>query len=170
VVEVWTDGSGTTAQTPGGWAYVLRYVDPITGGMIEKEGFGGSFEGSNNQMELSAALYGLRALRKSCKVIVHSDSKYVVNPFNRGWIDAWRNRNWTKLKNLDLWLALIEEADRHETTFKWVPRRGHPGNERADKLAGQARRAIDKAREDGTVTELGFVPTGAARRPSSPSA
>lgn len=160
-VDLWSDGSGTTADTPGGWGFVLRYINPTTGEVHEREGCGGSVNGTNNMMELSAVLYGLRALHKTCRVIVHSDSEYVCNAFNRGWIDAWRNRNWVRLKNSDLWRALIEEASRHEATFKWV--KGHSGealNERADKLAGEARKAIIVALQDGTLDELGFEVLG----------
>lgn len=179
-VALWTDGSGTTAATPGGWGYVLRWIHPTTGEIHEREGQGGSVTGSNNQMELSAVLHGLRALRKPCKVTVHSDSEYVVHAFALGWIDAWRNRNWVRLKNLDLWLALIEEAGRHDATFRWVP--GHKGlelNERADRLAGEARKAIVKALEEGTLDKLPFEVLGgypplelgetAPERPAAPA-
>lgn len=145
VVDLWTDGSGTSQGNPGGWAYVLRTVHPTTGEVFEREGCGASNDTTNNRMEMTALLEGLRALKRPSIVVVHTDSEYVMKPWTMGWIAKWENRGWVKVKNVDLWLALKTEVERHMVTFEWV--KGHSGvnlNERCDKLAGgERRRAIE---------------------------
>ena len=107
---------------------------------------GGAQETTNNRMELTAAIEALNALKGSRTVILHTDSKYVMDGIN-SWMDAWKKRGWKTsnrkpVKNQDLWQALDEAAGRHEITWKWV--RGHTGvagNEEADALAN---RGIDE--------------------------
>ena len=109
-----------------------------------KELFGGFRLTTNNRMELLAAIEGLKALKYKCKVSLFSDSKYLVDAFNEGWIYNWEKRNWRKsdkkeVLNLDLWKALLELANKHDVTWHWV--KGHSGNEeneRCDKLAVEA--------------------------------
>lgn len=143
-IELWTDGSGTTAATPGGWGFVLRHIHPTTAEVTDLEGSGAAESGTNNQMELTAVLMGLRALKRpGCKVTVFTDSEYVGNAFRQNWIDGWNRKGWRKVKNATLWQELIVEVWKHDVTFDWVP--GHSGvilNERCDELAGNARREL----------------------------
>lgn len=140
VIDLWTDGSGTSRGNPGGWAFVLETVTP-DGEPVRKEGSGWVLDSTNNRMEMTALLMGLRALRAPAFVIVHSDSEYLIKPFTEGWIHRWERKLWVKVKNADLWQELLTEYRRHIVSFEWV--RGHDGvelNERCDKLAGAARR------------------------------
>jgi ribonuclease HI len=139
-VLMWTDGSGTSASTPGGWAYlsyVLEYRTP-DGRVTRRECFGGALQMSNNQAELAGPLHGLRALKHSCEVLIRSDSQYVVNAFRQDRINLWQRWNW------------------HKVTFEWVRRASDRNNERCDALAGQARREIVAALAKGDVSGLSF--------------
>lgn len=93
-VELWTDGSGT-ASGPGGWAWVLRAIDKATGEIVKQtDGCGCSASTTNNRMELTAVLMGLRALKHPTKLTVFTDSEYVAKPFSEGWLKGWQERNW----------------------------------------------------------------------------
>ena len=103
---------------------------------------GGAHETTNNRMELTAAIEALNALHGSRTVVLHTDSKYVMNGIN-SWIDGWKRRGWKTanrkpVKNQDLWQALDDAARRHEIRWNWV--KGHTGvvgNEEADELANR---------------------------------
>lgn len=143
VVDLWTDGSGTSYGAPGGWAYVLEAPHPATGEIIRKEGSGGAADTTNNRMEMTACLMGLRALKRTCIVVVHTDSEYLMKPFTEGWLEQWVSVNFRKKKNADLWMLVREQVQKHIVTWEWV--KGHSKvelNERCDKLAGEARRAM----------------------------
>lgn len=143
VVHLWTDGSGTSLGNPGGWAYVLTAVHPVTGVERTVEGFGGEVSTTNNRMEMTALMMGLRAITRPSKVVAHCDSQYIIKPFTDGYIEDWERRFFAKVKNMDLWLQLAPEVRRHDVTFEWV--KGHSGvayNERCDKLAGAERRRL----------------------------
>ncbi len=133
-VFLYTDGACRGNPGKGGWGAILVY------GMYEKEMSGGEPLTTNNRMELMAAISGLEALKEPCRVNLYSDSKYLVDAFNEGWIYSWRNAGWRRgkdeLKNPDLWARLYELTERHEVKFIWV--KGHDGheyNERCDRLA-----------------------------------
>ena len=133
-VELYTDGACRGNPGRGGWGAILVY------GKYEKELSGGEKETTNNRMELMAAIAGLEALREVCRVKLYSDSKYLVDAFNEGWVDSWRQHGWRRgkdeLKNPDLWKRLYDLTEKHEVTFIWV--KGHDGheyNERCDRLA-----------------------------------
>jgi len=140
-VEAFTDGACSGNPGPGGWGVVLRY------GGREKELAGGEAATTNQRMELIAAIEALRALKRPCRVRVHSDSKYVVQGMTE-WIhhwkrNGWRNTNKKPVANAELWRELDRLAAKHEVEWKWVKgHAGHAGNERADELA---RRAIPKS-------------------------
>ena len=143
-VDIFTDGAARgNPDGPGGYGVVLRYVDS-KGGVHEKELSAGYKKTTNNRMELMAAIVGLEALTKPCKVTLVSDSKYLTDAFNRNWIDNWLRKNWktaggSKVKNVDLWTRLLEAKKPHEVTFVWVKGHdGHPENERCDRLATTA--------------------------------
>lgn len=150
VIHLYTDGSGTTQGNPGGWAFVLH------GGGFKRVVSGHSPDATNNQMEMTAVLEGLRALSRPCEVVIHTDSQYVMYAFTEHWIEGWENKNWRKVKNVDLWKALIAEVDRHNVVeFEWC--KGHAGNlynEVCDKRAGEARKS-------GQGTDSGRVPLDA---------
>jgi ribonuclease HI len=139
VVELWADGACSGNPGPGGWGAVLRYADHVK----ELSGFDPAT--TNNRMELTAVLEGLRALTRPSRVAVHVDSAYVERAFTDGWIDRWRRNRWTTsgrapVKNRDLWEALAAEVERHQVS--WRRAKGHAGvewNERADQLACAAR-------------------------------
>ncbi|WP_346417602.1 ribonuclease HI [Deinococcus sp. LM3] len=131
-----TDGACSGNPGPGGWACILSMGEHV------KELSGGEAQTTNNRMELTALLEGLQALRKPCAVHVVSDSRYVIDAFEKDWLSSWQRKNWKSVKNSDLWQALTQAARGHTLTFEWVQgHAGHPENERADQLAVQARNA-----------------------------
>ena len=143
-VTIYTDGSARgNPDGPGGYGTVLHYVDS-KGNLHEREYSAGYKRTTNNRMELMAAIVGLEALTKPCKVTLVSDSKYLTDAFNRNWIDNWLRKNWktaggSKGKKVDLWTRLLEAKKPHEVTFVWVKGHdGHPENERCDRLATTA--------------------------------
>lgn len=137
-VIIYTDGACSGNPGPGGWAAVLQYGDHT------REISGYHPETTNNRMELFAAISALSALKRPCNVKLHSDSSYLVNAFNNGWLDNWKKKNWKKadkspVENQDLWLLLLDLAGRHKVEFVKV--KGHAdneGNNRCDELARQA--------------------------------
>ena len=143
-VEVYTDGSCLGNPGPGGWAAILVY------GKHEREIVGSVPETTNNRMELQAALEGLKALKEPCRVILSSDSQYVVRAFQERWIEKWMHNNWQTsgkqaVKNPDLWQELYDAASRHKVTWRHVDgHSGHEYNERCDKLARGAAESLSK--------------------------
>ena len=139
-VEIYTDGACRGNPGPGGWGAVLVYGDR------EKELSGGEENTTNNRMELTAAIEALSALKEPCEVTLTSDSTYLVNAIREGWLAAWRDRAFRKVKNPDLWMKLDPLLLRHEVTFVWVKGHdGHPYNERCDRLATAAADALRPA-------------------------
>lgn len=141
-VEMWTDGACKGNPGPGGWGVLMR------AGAHEKEMHGGEPVTTNNRMELLAVIEGLRALKRPCEVVIHTDSQYVMKGMTE-WLANWKRRGWVTadkkpVKNVELWQALDEQVARHQVSWRWV--RGHagdPGNERADALANLG---VDSAR------------------------
>ncbi|MBQ1541884.1 ribonuclease HI [Caulobacter sp. CCUG 60055] len=133
-VIIYTDGACRGNPGPGGWGLIL-----IWGG-LEKEMCGGELSTTNNRMELMAAIQALEALKRPCKVELHTDSQYVRNGVTQ-WIHGWKARGWktadkSPVKNEDLWRRLDAARARHEVDWRWVKgHAGHPLNERADGLA-----------------------------------
>lgn len=133
-VEIWTDGACKGNPGVGGWGALLRQ------GRHEKTLYGGELDTTNNRMELMAVIQALKALKRSCDVVVHTDSQYVQKGMNE-WLANWKRRDWRTadkkpVKNADLWQELDAQVQAHTLTWKWV--RGHagdPGNEQADQLA-----------------------------------
>ncbi len=143
-VNIYTDGAARgNPDGPGGYGCVLQYVD-TKGNLHERELSKGYKKTTNNRMELMAVIIGLEALTKPCDVDVYSDSKYVIDSFNKHWIDNWIRKGWKrgkneKVKNIELWKRLLRAKEPHNVTFHWV--KGHDGNdlnERCDKLATSA--------------------------------
>ena len=140
IVEIFTDGACRGNPGPGGWGVVL------IAGQHRKTLCGGESATTNNRMELPAAIEALNALNGSRKVLLHTDSRYVMNGI-RDWLPNWKKRGWKTsskktVKNQDLWQALDAAVGKHEVEWNWV--RGHTGvagNEEADALAN---RGIDE--------------------------
>ena len=128
-VEIFTDGACSGNPGPGGWGAVLRF------GSAEKELCGGEENTTNNRMELSAVIAALSALKEPCRVLLTTDSQYVVNGMEKGWAKKWQANGWRKSDkspalNTDLWQRLLELCEIHTVSFRWVKE-----NERCDKLA-----------------------------------
>lgn len=133
-VQIYTDGACRGNPGNGGWGVVLVW------GKYERELSGGERDTTNNRMELMAAISGLEALRERCHVTLYSDSKYLVDAFNKEWVTSWEKAGWRRgrdeLKNPDLWKRLVELVNSHEVEFVWVKgHNGHDYNERCDTLA-----------------------------------
>ncbi|MDL2225433.1 ribonuclease HI [Eubacteriales bacterium OttesenSCG-928-M02] len=137
-VIIYTDGACSGNPGPGGWAAILRY------GNAEKELSGYQADTTNNRMEMMGAIEGLRALTESCKVSLHTDSAYLSNAINKGWLKNWQRNGFIKadkkpVENVDLWQALQQQLDRHQVFFVKV--KGHADdtyNNRCDILAKEA--------------------------------
>ena len=136
-VVIHTDGACRGNPGPGGWGVVLRY----NGNLKKLKGY--DPETTNNRMELTAVIEGLKALTRSCDIDLHTDSKYVMHGITE-WLNNWKRNGWKTaarkpVKNVDLWQQLDEEVARHRIDWNWV--RGHSGiedNEMADQLANAA--------------------------------
>ncbi|MBX9797600.1 MAG: ribonuclease HI [Sphingomonas sp.] len=140
LVEIFTDGACKGNPGPGGWGAVLRM------GTREREISGGVAETTNNRMEMTAVIEALTTLKRPCRVILTTDSRYVMDGLTK-WIHGWRRNGWKTadkkpVKNADLWQALIAASARHRVEWQWVKgHANHPENERADALASAAARA-----------------------------
>ncbi len=146
-VEMFTDGACRGNPGPGGWGVLLRYGDR------ERELFGGEADTTNNRMELMAAIEGLRALTRTCEVVLTTDSEYVMKGITE-WMAGWKKRQWKTaarkpVKNADLWQALEKQVARHSVQWRWVKgHSGHEGNERADQLANHGIDQLSRATEN----------------------
>ena len=134
-VDIFTDGACSGNPGPGGWGAILRYNGR------EKELSGGEAKTTNNRMELTAVIQSLAALNEACEVTLTSDSKYVIDAIQKGWVYGWKRNGWRKADkkpalNADLWDQLLTQLSIHTVTFVWVHgHQGHPENERCDQLA-----------------------------------
>ena len=134
-VEIYTDGACSGNPGPGGWGAVLVYNKK------EKEMSGGEKSTTNNRMELTAVIEALDALKEPCRVTLTTDSKYVCDAINQGWVYSWKKNGWKKSDkkpalNVDLWEKLLPLLSKHKVTFVWIKgHAGHPENERCDELA-----------------------------------
>ena len=134
-VTVYTDGACSGNPGPGGWGAILRY------GPHEKEISGGEAQTTNNRMELTAAIRALEALKEPCDVELYTDSRYLADALEKGWVYKWRQNGWRKpdkkpALNVDLWERLLALLETHEVRLHWV--RGHADNacnNRCDALA-----------------------------------
>lgn len=139
-IEIYTDGACRGNPGPGGWGVLL------IAGKHRKTLHGGAPETTNNRMELTAAIEALNTLERPSRVILHTDSRYVMDGIN-DWMPNWKKRGWKTaarkpVKNQDLWQALDDAVGRHDIDWRWVKgHTGNPGNETADELAN---RGIDE--------------------------
>ena len=134
-VEIYTDGACSGNPGAGGWGVILRCNG------VEKELSGGQANTTNNRMELTAVLEALKALTKSCELIIYTDSRYVMDGVTK-WLPNWQNNGWrtankkTPVKNIDLWQSLESLIQKHQINWVWVKgHNGHAENERVDELA-----------------------------------
>ncbi|MBP3346438.1 MAG: ribonuclease HI [Alphaproteobacteria bacterium] len=135
IIEIFTDGACSGNPGPGGWGVILRYRG------TEKELSGGAPETTNNRMELTAVIEALKALKRECDVVIHTDSRYVMDGVQQ-WLPNWKQNGWrtsnkkSPVKNVDLWQELDSLLQKHTIRWIWVKgHNGHEENERVDKLA-----------------------------------
>ncbi len=140
-VIIYTDGACSGNPGPGGWGAILMYKET----KLEISGF--EAHTTNNRMELMAPIAALSKLKEPCEVRLYSDSAYLVNAFQKGWLDSWQQRNWIKsdkkpVENQDLWQVILKYTQIH--SIQWHKVKGHadnPYNNRCDELAtGEIRR------------------------------
>ncbi len=149
-VEIFTDGACSGNPGKGGYGAILKYNGNV------KEISQGYLITTNNRMELLAAITALEMLKEPCKVDLYSDSKYLVDSVNLGWIEKWRANAWKRkgsemAKNIDLLKRLLDQLKRHEVKFIWVKGHdGHAENERCDHLATSA------IKKDNLIEDLGY--------------
>lgn len=133
-IDIYTDGACSGNPGPGGWACVLVYGEHV------KQLAGGAKETTNNQMELTAVIEGLRQLKHPCRVHIYTDSKYVMDGAEK-WLEGWKKNGWRKadkkaVLNSGLWQELDRELQKHEISWTWVKgHAGHEQNELVDLLA-----------------------------------
>jgi ribonuclease HI len=138
-VQIFTDGSCLGNPGPGGWAAILRFNE------LQKEIWSSEAQTTNNRMELTAAIEGLKQLKEGCEVEITTDSQYVKNGIT-SWIQAWKQKGWmTSQKkpvlNQDLWQELDQQVNRHKVVWKWTKgHASHADNNRCDELATRAAR------------------------------
>ena len=150
-ITIYTDGSSRGNPGPGGYGTLLIYQGH------KKELSSGFAKTTNNRMEIMAAIAGIESLKEPCKVTVYSDSKYVIDAMDKGWIHGWKKKGWSRgpkkpLQNADLWQRMDSVVKSHDISWKWV--KGHAGipeNERCDQLANEA------AELPNNPTDIGFV-------------
>jgi ribonuclease HI len=151
VVDIYTDGACKGNPGVGGWGALL-----MSGGHA-RELFGGEPLTTNNRMELIAVIRALEALKRRCRVRLHTDSKYVQQGICE-WIHSWKKRGWKTagkkpVKNEDLWRRLDELAGRHDIEWLWVKgHAGHEGNERADRLANRGVDSVNDSVKPGAIS------------------
>ena len=135
-VNIYTDGACRGNPGDGGWGVIIEHGD------VSKKLFGGQRNTTNNQMELKAAIEGLKALKEPCNVTLTTDSKYVMDGIT-SWIDNWKKNSWKNsskkdVKNKDLWIELDKYRTKHNVEWQWVKgHSGHEKNEIADELANK---------------------------------
>ena len=142
-VTLISDGACLGNPGPGGWAALLRH------GTTDKMLSGGEPLTTNNRMELLAVIEGLSALKRTCSVHVITDSKYVMDAFQKGWLEKWESNGWKTaskepVKNQDLWESLVALVEKHHVTWEWV--KGHSGHEDNERVDSEARRVAEENR------------------------
>jgi ribonuclease HI len=148
-VTIYTDGACTGNPGPGGYGVVLSY------GEKRRELSGGYRRTTNNRMEIMAAIVGLETLKYPCKVSLYTDSQYLVNSIEKGWVRGWKAKGWRKADgkmavNVDLWERLLPQLHKHTVSFVWV--KGHADTEEnnvCDRLAVAAAHLPDLPADTG---------------------
>ena len=140
-VNIYTDGACSGNPGPGGYGIVLLHND------ARKELSGAYKLTTNNRMEILAAIIALETLKEPCQVRLYSDSRYLVDAIEKGWVKKWEQNKWMRNKddaavNVDLWLKLLHQLEKHDVQFVWV--RGHADNKENNRCDTLAREAIVK--------------------------
>lgn len=140
-VILYTDGACSGNPGPGGWGALLIWNGK------EKELSGSEPNTTNNRMEMRAVIEGLKALKKPCRVKIHSDSALIINTFKKNWITGWQNRGWRKadkkpVENRDLWEEMLQAMEPHDV--EWIKVKGHSGNELNDRVDALAVAAVPR--------------------------
>jgi ribonuclease HI len=154
IVEIFTDGACSGNPGPGGYGSLLRYGD------VTKEISGCAPDTTNNRMEMMAVIEALRQLKRPCRITLYTDSKYVMRGMTE-WVSGWIRRNWVNSQkkpvvNRDLWEKILDLSKPHQIEWKWVQgHKGHPENERCDRLARNALKKCKKASDhaEGVTTD-----------------
>lgn len=152
-ILLFTDGACSGNPGKGGYGAILQYNS------FEKEMSRGFVCTTNNRMELMGAIVGLEALKEPCHVDLYSDSKYLVDAIEKGWVFGWRKNGWKKSDkksalNVDLWQRLLELMEKHDVTLHWVKgHAGHKENERCDRLAVTAYMSGNLYEDSGFVKQ-----------------
>ena len=146
-VIIYTEGACSGNPGPGGWAALLQF------GPHERELSGGEKETTNNRMEMRAVIEALNALKEPCRALVHTDSAYIANAVNDGWLKNWQRRGWKTaskqpVKNRDLWEALVLLQQKHEVRFIKV--KGHASDERNNRVDRLAVAAVPRSEKEST--------------------
>ena len=156
-VIIYTDGACSGNPGPGGWGAVLIY------GSNKKEISGGEMSTTNNRMELISVISALGALNEPCNVTLYTDSQYVANAINHGWLETWRIKGWKRkggeVKNPDLWKDLVPLLETHKVTFEWV--KGHSDNEynnRCDEMAVAESKKFKEPCKEETPEKVAKLP------------
>lgn len=146
-LHIYTDGACKGNPGIGGWGALLCY------GSHQKILNGAEAMTTNNRMELTAAIEALRAVKRACPIVIHTDSSYLKNGITQ-WLAGWKRNGWKTadkkpVKNIELWQALDALVSQHQVEWRWVKgHSGHPGNEMADRLANNAIRTMQQSRQD----------------------
>ncbi len=151
MIKIYTDGAARGNPGPGGWAAVL------CSGRHYKEISGGFSCTTNNRMELLAVINALEAIKRiNAGITVYSDSSYVCDAVNKGWLFDWERKDFLKKKNPDLWRRFLDIYRKHRVSFVWIKgHSGHPENERCDKLAVEASYGVGLPVDEGYITNSG---------------
>lgn len=157
MIELYTDGASKGNPGPGGYGVVLNYRG------YRKELYGGFMLTTNNRMELLAVIIGLETLKKAGQTVtIYSDSKYVVEAVQKGWLKAWLKKDFKGKKNADLWRWFWRLYQQHHVHFCWVKgHAGNPDNERCDQLA------VESAQKQPLQVDQGYLDAIANRAPTS---
>jgi ribonuclease HI len=153
-VDIYTDGACLGNPGKGGYGAVLIYR--AVNGEVKKEISAGYELTTNNRMEIMAAIAALELLKEPCNVVLYSDSRYLVDAVQKGWLKKWSANNWMRTKtekalNVDLWKRMIALSVRHKVEFRWV--KGHADNEFNNRCDRLARAAADG---DGLLVDEGY--------------
>jgi ribonuclease HI len=148
-VHIYTDGAARGNPGPGGYGIVMEWV----GKPYKKEFYKGFAHTTNNRMELMAVTQALKKLKNpGTSVKVFTDSKYVVNAVEKGWVFGWEKKNFKDRKNKDLWMDLLIQYRKHKVSFTWIKgHNNHPQNERCDELA------VAASKQRGLPQDPGFI-------------
>jgi len=149
MITIYTDGAAKGNPGPGGYGVILKYKD------LRKELSQGYRLTTNNRMELMAVIVGLESIKQSDWIVtIYSDSKYVVDAVDKGWLWNWQKKGFKNKKNIDLWQRFIPLYKKHKVKFKWVRgHAGHPENEKCDQLAVAAADSDHLLEDDGFIHE-----------------